>query len=94
MGPHLGQSIVVENRGGAGGLIGAETVARAQADGYTLLFGTIGPLVISPSAKKVSYDPRKGLCRCWPSLSFGAGIFGEPGSAREIRCRLPFLCET
>lgn len=59
MGPHLGQSIVVENRGGAGGLIGAETVARAESDGYTLLFGTVGPLVISPSAKALRYDPAK-----------------------------------
>jgi tripartite-type tricarboxylate transporter receptor subunit TctC len=59
MGAHVGQSVVVENRAGAGGLIGAETVARAQADGYTLLFGTIGPLVISPSAKALSYDPEK-----------------------------------
>lgn len=57
--PHLGQSVVVENRGGAGGLIGAELVAGAAADGYTLLFGTIGPLVISPTSNKLRYDPTK-----------------------------------
>jgi tripartite-type tricarboxylate transporter receptor subunit TctC len=56
---HLGQPVVVENRGGAGGLIGTELVAGAAPDGYTLLFGTIGPLVISPTANKLRYDPAK-----------------------------------
>ena len=59
LGPHLGQSVVVENRGGAGGLVGAEAVARSEPDGTTLLFGTIGPLVISPSAKALRYDPAR-----------------------------------
>ena len=57
--PHLGISVVVENRGGAGGLVGTEAVANAAPDGYTLLFGTIGPLVISPSAGTLRYDPTK-----------------------------------
>ena len=57
--PHLGMPVVVENRGGAGGLVGAEAVANAAPDGYTLLFGTIGPLVISPSASTLRYDPGK-----------------------------------
>ncbi len=54
----LGQPLIVENRGGAGGNIGAEAVARAQPDGYTLLFGTSGPLAINPSLyPKISYQP-------------------------------------
>src|SRR5262249_33784831 len=49
MKPLLG-TVVVENQGGAGGSLGAATVARAQPDGYTLLLGGIGPLVINPIA--------------------------------------------
>ena len=59
--PHLGQSVVVENRGGAGGLAGAEAVATATPDGYTLLLGTIGPLVLSPMAKPLRYEPVRDL---------------------------------
>jgi tripartite-type tricarboxylate transporter receptor subunit TctC len=54
----LGQTVLVENRAGAGGNIGAEFVARAPADGYTLMFGTSGPLAINASLyKKISYSP-------------------------------------
>jgi tripartite-type tricarboxylate transporter receptor subunit TctC len=54
----LGQSVIVENRAGAGGNIGAEFVARAPADGQTLLFGTSGPLAINASLyRKIGYDP-------------------------------------
>src|SRR5689334_20883925 len=56
----LGQSFVVENRGGAGGMIGTEIVARAPADGYTLLFGQQGPNAINPSLyARVPYDAVK-----------------------------------
>jgi tripartite-type tricarboxylate transporter receptor subunit TctC len=56
----LGQSVVVENRGGAGGIIGTEAVAKAPADGYTLLGGNPGPLTIAPSLRKqLGYDPVK-----------------------------------
>lgn len=54
----LGQPVIVDNRGGAGGNIGAEVVATAPADGYTLLFGTSGPLAINVSLfPKLGYDP-------------------------------------
>lgn len=55
----LGQAVVVENRAGAGGNIGADFVARANPDGYTIMFGTSGPLAINHSLYKgLKYDPR------------------------------------
>lgn len=56
LGEGLGQQVVVDNRGGAGGLIATEIAAKANSDGYTLLFSSI-PHVINPHLyKKVSYD--------------------------------------
>jgi len=56
----LGQPVVVDNRGGAGGSIGAEAVARSAPDGYTLLVGSNGPLTVNPFVQaKLGYDPLK-----------------------------------
>jgi tripartite-type tricarboxylate transporter receptor subunit TctC len=59
VGPSLG-TIVVENRGGAGGVIGATEVARAKPDGYTILMGNTSTQVLNPAAmKSPPYDPAK-----------------------------------
>ena len=55
----LGQPLVMDNRGGAGGLIGAELVARAAPDGYTLFISSAGALTIQPHMRKVPYDTLK-----------------------------------
>jgi len=56
----LGQQIVVDNRGEAGGTIGSEAVAKSAPDGYTLLWGNSGPLAIGPGLyKKLGYDVQK-----------------------------------
>ena len=56
-----GQSVIVENRTGANGNIGAEFVARAPADGYTYLVTDIGNLSVAPNVFKLPYDPHKDL---------------------------------
>lgn len=58
----LGQQVVVDNRGGAGGMIGVDMAAKSPADGYTVVLGTIGPIAINPSLyKKMAYDPIRDL---------------------------------
>jgi tripartite-type tricarboxylate transporter receptor subunit TctC len=57
----LGQPVVVENRAGANGNLGAGLVAQAPADGYTLLLCDVGALAISPSVYKLPFDPSKDL---------------------------------
>jgi tripartite-type tricarboxylate transporter receptor subunit TctC len=54
-----GQSVVVDNRPGAGGSIGTEMAARAPADGYTLVMATASTIVINPLVGKVPFDPIK-----------------------------------
>ncbi|MEO5692861.1 MAG: tripartite tricarboxylate transporter substrate binding protein [Usitatibacter sp.] len=60
LGELLGQPVIIENRGGAGGMLGSKFVAQAEADGYTLLMGASGPQALGPlMAKEPLYDPIK-----------------------------------
>ncbi len=61
LGENIGQSVVVDNKGGAGGNIAHQFVANAAADGSVLLFGSVGPLTIAPHLMKLNYDPFKDL---------------------------------
>jgi len=56
----IGQTIVIENRGGGGSIIGTELVQKADPDGYTLLLGQSGPISINPAVyRNLRYDPLK-----------------------------------
>ncbi len=58
----IGQPVVVENKGGAGGVIGTALIAKAAPDGYTLGSGNLAPLAVNPSLMaKLPYDPLKDL---------------------------------
>jgi len=63
----MGVSVVVENRGGAAGIIGAEAVARSRPDGYTLLLASAETHAIAPNLRaKLPYDPQKDLMAIAP----------------------------
>lgn len=60
LGDSLGQTVVIENRGGAGGMLGSSIVAKSAPDGYTLLMGASGPHAVGPlTTKEPPYDPVK-----------------------------------
>ena len=82
LGENIGQSVIVENKGGAGGNIAHQFVANAAADGSVLLFGSVGPLTIAPHLMKLPYDPFKDLAAISGGVNFpnvlvvhkGAGV--------------------
>src|SRR4029453_14953998 len=67
----LGQPVVVDNRAGATGTVGAAAVANAPADGYTLLLGTTNEIAMSPTLyKSLPYDPTKAFAPVAPVAEF------------------------
>ena len=71
VGESLGQTIVIENRGGAGAIIGTDLVNKSDPDGYTLLLGQSGPIAINPAVyKKLPYDPLKDFAPVTLTTSF------------------------
>jgi tripartite-type tricarboxylate transporter receptor subunit TctC len=73
----LGQPIVIDNRGGAGGSLGTEVVARAPADGYTILF-TLSSHTINPKVFKVNYDVERDFAAVTMVASLPQMIFASP----------------
>jgi tripartite-type tricarboxylate transporter receptor subunit TctC len=55
------QPVIIDNRGGQGGVLGTEALAKAAPDGYTIAISSAGALSISPTMEKVAYDPLKDL---------------------------------
>jgi tripartite-type tricarboxylate transporter receptor subunit TctC len=85
----LGQTVVVENKPGANGAIGADFVAKSEPDGYTLFFSTAGALAINPSLRAdLPYDPVKDFAPVAPvvrnTVLFAAGPALKAGNAQEL----------
>jgi tripartite-type tricarboxylate transporter receptor subunit TctC len=85
LGERLGQTIVVENKPGAGTAIGAKAVAAAAPDGYTLLLGTVSSHAINPGMTKVGYDPVKDFVAVSPVAAIPFVLVAHPSmSARTV----------
>ena len=78
----LGQSVIVDNRGGAGGVLGTEAVAKAAADGYTFLF-TLSSHTINPLLYKVNYDVERDFAPVSLIVSVPQLIAAYPGAPIE-----------
>ena len=75
----LGQPVVVENRGGAGGNIGTRFVAKSKPDGYTLLLGHTGSISINPSLyANAGYDPRTDFAPVGLMASMPVALLAHP----------------
>jgi tripartite-type tricarboxylate transporter receptor subunit TctC len=81
LGQEFGQTIVVDNKGGAGGAIAAEYVARANPDGYTLFFGANAQVSVVPRVQRVKYDPIKAFRP--------VSIYGTNGAIFAVSSQVP-----
>ena len=83
LGERMGQSILIENRAGAGTAIGAKVVASSAPDGYTLLMGTVSSNAINPAMTKVGYDPVKDFVAIAPLAAIPFALVANPTFARN-----------
>jgi tripartite-type tricarboxylate transporter receptor subunit TctC len=75
----MGQQVIIDNRGGAGGAIGTEQVAKSAPDGYTLIMGTIGGLAVAKSLNpKLGYDTLRDLAPITQSVSVTSVLVTHP----------------
>ena len=81
LGENIGQSVVVENKGGAGGNIAHGQVANAANDGSVILFGSVGPLTIAPHLMKLTYDPFKDLAPLSGGVNFPNVLVAHKGAS-------------
>ena len=70
LGENIGQTVLVDNKPGAGGNIAHQFVANSPGDGSTLLFGSVGPLTIAPHLMKLPYDPVRDLAPITMGVNF------------------------
>jgi len=80
LGDNIGQTVLVDNKAGAGGNIAHQLVANGPADGSMLLLGSIGPLTIAPHMMKVPYDPFKDLAPVSGGVHFPNVLVVNAGS--------------
>lgn len=79
LGDEMGQSVVVENKPGAGGNIATDYVAKAAPDGYTILLGSVGSLTVAPHiVAKLPYDPRRDLAPITMAVVFANVLVVHP----------------
>ena len=79
----LGTPVVVNNRGGAGGVVAMEMLARARADGTTLVFCAISPLVVAPQLGPVGFDPEKDIAPVVSVMVTPVLVLGTPALAGD-----------
>ncbi len=83
--PILRQSVVVENRTGAGGSVGTEAAVRSPPDGYTMVMGSTGPMAINPSLIRLTYDPARDLVPVVPVAAVASVLVVHPSvNARTL----------
>ena len=84
LGEAMHTNVVIDNRPGAGGTLGAGIAAKSNADGYTLLFGATSTIAVAPNMyTKIAYDPRKDLQGVAPMATVASVVVVNPGLAAQ-----------
>jgi len=86
LGRHWGRQVIVDNRGGAGGVIGTEAAARAEADGYTVFMATLGNLSVNPHLYPMNVDPLRRLAPVSKVVDVNFVLVAHPSlAARNVQ---------